>query len=745
MQQDLTAWDDEIAIYKEISALLSAPSPKAPLTWHDDQPAPSDVFQQARKMWLPDIACLSNYRLLRRLGIGAKSVVYRARRLDTHDMVAIKVVDTKHLSAREQRNVYNEVEILRILNREPVPDVVVKLLDVVDQPMHVCLVQPLAHADLYIELTRRGKFTEQDSKPVMRNLMSAVDFLHQRGVVHRDIKLENILVEYEYDYPDSITERKIRRVILADFGLAKQLGVGTTTTPCGTMEYAAPEVLQRQYSLTVDLWGLGVVLYTLLCGFPPFYHDDARELVRLISTATFSFPSPWWDDVSNDAKQAVSGLFRLEPHRWTIRELAQCAFLKTEDKWQVPTSLHTPTSEMSFRIRNATHTSSGSGELSAGAMMDRARDTTVSSTSLSDPAFSGKHEGRRTSVGWVMPMGVLQTPAEPSPHLRSPALARSPVGAVGAIGRHAKRPQSPLILIDAIRPANPSSPMAALPPLMTTTPGSSFASAMSFASHKSDDSKTSRASKESDYFEHGTLRQKRIEERAEWEKHKHRHHNRTGARQAPFEAPAKPPSPSPVSPAPGQLFVSPSDLSPLQDSVVAVVSGSRWREQEDEVSVTEYASAVSSMERVCGLGASIGPSSIGQRSGASSDLYDSALSRGLTVSTPVSLPSPLNKQALEASYWAARTLFDVDDTHDSAQLAHSIPSIQSIQRLASPTSPRVPSRLAKQAGEPSSAATGTRMQSQPFQLKMSESTLLTKRKQNHKLSVEQMDPPDGIL
>jgi serine/threonine protein kinase len=726
MADDLTKWDDEIAIHKEISGLLNNSSPRPPLKWTGADATHEAAFEHARRIWLPDIPCLKKFRLLMRIGSGAKSVVYRARNLDTAELCAIKVVDVKSLNTRERKNVYNEVAILRGLI--DAPDVLVHLLQLLDVSPHLCLVQRLSHTDLYHELVRRGKFSEVDAKLVLRNLITAIDFLHVRGIVHRDVKLENILVEYEYDYADNVSDRKIRRVILADFGLAKQLGVGTTTTPCGTMEYAAPEVLQQEYNKAVDLWGMGCVLYTLLCGFAPFHHDDPHELVRLISTATFSFPSPYWDDVSDDAKQVVSGLFRMEPQRWTTRDLILSHWMKREDKWLVPATLHTPASEVSFRNRNATNGSAGSGVSGA---VERTRELTISTLS-SDPAFSGKRGGRRTSLGgWVMPLGVLHTPVEASPGNRSPA-ARSP------LVKSALRPESPMLMVDLIRQTPPDklhSPLLAnhaLPPPMTsaTMSQSSFASALSLASPKSADSKSSRLSKESDYFEHGTLRKKRFDERAVWEKsNQNRHHRRAGGRtQAPFEAVET------VEKQPGQLFVSPSDLSPLQDSVIQPVSGSRWREEVESEISADYASAISSH----------GHDSLGRGKGSGAESYVTALSQGLIISTPISLPTPLNKHSLDASYWAARALFDpVDglhsvDSHASQLSQHSQNSQTSHtsevsmpespkKRTGSPTSPRVTSLLPKEVRESPRLASKKMKSHQPFELKMSESTLLNKR------------------
>lgn len=91
----------------------------------------------------------------------------------------------------------------------------------------------------------------------------------------------------------------IGRVKIADFGLSKQIRDETTATPCGTVGYTAPEIVKdERYSKSVDMWALGCVLYTLLCGFPPFYDESINVLTEKVARGYYTFLSPWWDDIS---------------------------------------------------------------------------------------------------------------------------------------------------------------------------------------------------------------------------------------------------------------------------------------------------------------------------------------------------------------------------------------------------------------------------------------------------------------
>jgi serine/threonine protein kinase len=166
-------------------------------------------------------------------------------------------------------------------------------------------------------------------------IASAVQHLHSHSIVHRDLKPENIL----YKSPND------DHLVLSDFGLSVDVPDGRSLTqPCGTLQYAAPEVLTaRTYQKAVDMWGIGVIAYALLCGFPPFYTNtgDEQELANKIADAAFEFPSPWWDRVSSSAKDMISGLLEKDPtkrltaeqmleHEWMVNPATEVAYHDTE-------------------------------------------------------------------------------------------------------------------------------------------------------------------------------------------------------------------------------------------------------------------------------------------------------------------------------------------------------------------------------------------------------------------------------
>lgn len=114
-------------------------------------------------------------------------------------------------------------------------------------------------------------------------------------------------------------------VKLADFGLSKVIWDNSTLTPCGTVGYTAPEIVRDQkYSKSVDMWAIGCVLYTILCGFPPFYDESIRALTHKVARGDYTFLSPWWDPITPAAKDLISNLLNVDPEkRYTIEEFFQ--------------------------------------------------------------------------------------------------------------------------------------------------------------------------------------------------------------------------------------------------------------------------------------------------------------------------------------------------------------------------------------------------------------------------------------
>ncbi|KAG6308254.1 hypothetical protein E4U45_001824 [Claviceps purpurea] len=245
----------------------------------------------------------AKYRFGKTLGAGTYGVVREAD--GPTGKVAVKIILKKNVKGNEKM-VYDELDMLQRLKHPHI----VRFVDWFESRDKFYIVTELATGgELFDRICEQGKFTEKDASQTIKQIMSAVDYLHDNDVVHRDLKPENLL--YVTREPDS-------NLILADFGIAKALDSKEETlkTMAGSFGYAAPEVMeQKGHGKPVDMWSMGVITYTLLCGYPPFRSENLRDLLRECTIAPVPFHERYWKDVSQDAKDFILGLIVPDPEK----------------------------------------------------------------------------------------------------------------------------------------------------------------------------------------------------------------------------------------------------------------------------------------------------------------------------------------------------------------------------------------------------------------------------------------------
>ncbi|XP_039213429.1 calcium/calmodulin-dependent protein kinase type 1D [Crotalus tigris] len=247
------------------------------------------------------------------LGTGAFSEVVLAENRSSGKLFAVKCIPKKALKGKES-SIENEIAVLRKIKHENI----VALEDIYESSSHLYLVMQLVSGgELFDRIVEKGFYTEKDASTLIRQVLDAVYYLHRMGIVHRDLKPENLLY-YSQD-EDS-------KIMISDFGLSKMEGKGDVmSTACGTPGYVAPEVLaQKPYSKAVDCWSIGVIAYILLCGYPPFYDENDSKLFEQILKAEYEFDSPYWDDISESAKDFIRNLMEKDPNkRYTCEQAAR--------------------------------------------------------------------------------------------------------------------------------------------------------------------------------------------------------------------------------------------------------------------------------------------------------------------------------------------------------------------------------------------------------------------------------------
>jgi serine/threonine protein kinase len=291
---------------------------------------------------LPNYPGLERWILVEKMGDGAFSNVYRAKdSTGKHADVAVKVVRKFEMNSTQRANILKEVQIMRQLDH---PNIV-KLVDFNESKQYYYLILELCPGgELFHQIVRLTYFSENLSRHVIVQVANALEYLHETaGVVHRDIKPENLLFypipfiptknpkpkatdeedkEDEGEFIKGVGSGGMGVIKLADFGLSKVIWDSQTMTPCGTVGYTAPEIVKdERYSKSVDMWALGCVLYTLLCGFPPFYDESIQTLTEKVARGQYTFLSPWWDEISKSAQDLVSHLLTVDPDkRYDIKQ-----------------------------------------------------------------------------------------------------------------------------------------------------------------------------------------------------------------------------------------------------------------------------------------------------------------------------------------------------------------------------------------------------------------------------------------
>lgn len=242
-----------------------------------------------------------HYKQLELLGKGAFSEVYKAEKIVNGKQFAAKFISKKTLNAKEETSLESEICIMKRINH---PNIV-SLVELFDNRNALYIVMDLVTGgELFDRIVQKGVYTEADASHLVKQLLEAVSYIHNLGIIHRDLKPENLL------YYDESDESKI---MITDFGLAKDDDNQIQQTACGTPGYVAPEVLKLEaYGKPVDCWAIGVITYILLCGYPPFYSEVDQELYQCIMIADFEYDSPYWDEISKEAKHFVSHLIKLD-------------------------------------------------------------------------------------------------------------------------------------------------------------------------------------------------------------------------------------------------------------------------------------------------------------------------------------------------------------------------------------------------------------------------------------------------
>lgn len=248
----------------------------------------------------------------REIGHGHYGVVRKCMDRETKQWYAIKSI---------RKSKVGKVDVLRreitILQEVKHPNII-RLIEVHEDAKYLHLITELCTGgelfDRIIAKTQsaEGHFSERDAAKIIHCILDAIAYCHDiKQIVHRDLKPENFLFE---------TTAENANIKIIDFGLSRHdpQNISVMKTKVGTPYYVAPEVLKREYTKSCDMWSIGVITYILLCGYPPFYGDSDNQIFDSVKLGRFDFPSPDWDDISNEAKDFIHCLLKKDPSQRLI-------------------------------------------------------------------------------------------------------------------------------------------------------------------------------------------------------------------------------------------------------------------------------------------------------------------------------------------------------------------------------------------------------------------------------------------
>lgn len=263
----------------------------------------------------------ADYVISKEIGTGAYGKVFLAEDRRSLSLRAVKVI--QKIRVQDYQTFVNEIEILKKLDH---PNIVNIIETYENERLCFVVLEHCRGGELFDRLVKLNVFSEAQAASIMKQLLSAVMYCHNHGICHRDLKPENCLY---------VTEDENSELKIIDFGLSAHIKEEDLLHDLtGTPYYLAPEMMSGNYTKIVDCWSLGVILYMLLSGTPPFNGKDNNEILMSVYNGSFTFRPPGFKNVSDFAKDLICRLLTKDP---THRITAQQAYMHPWIQGCIPT------------------------------------------------------------------------------------------------------------------------------------------------------------------------------------------------------------------------------------------------------------------------------------------------------------------------------------------------------------------------------------------------------------------------
>ena len=261
----------------------------------------------------------SEYEIQEKLGEGTYGCVYKVLQKTTSFLRAVKAIKRKNV---DSKSFSNEIAVLKTLDH---PNIIKLFECYYDNNYYYMVEEYCSGGDLFDYIQKQKFFSERKAAIIFKQLISAINHLHKKNIVHRDLKPENI-VFIKTNKKDDIF------IKIIDFGTSISFKQGHLTQELGTIYYIAPEVFKNNYNEKADIWSCGIILYTMLCGHPPFMGNNEEKIKNKILNSKLTFPSNEFKNISQDAINFIKQLLDYNPDKRLSAEES------LENKWLISLS-----------------------------------------------------------------------------------------------------------------------------------------------------------------------------------------------------------------------------------------------------------------------------------------------------------------------------------------------------------------------------------------------------------------------
>ena len=258
------------------------------------------------------------YTIIKDLGHGSYGQVKKVKHKKLNEIRAMKITNKKTYSSKY------EIDILRKISHPNITNIF-EIFE--DSKKYYVIMEFLEGGELFDAITSIGSFSEESACQVMKQILSAIYYLHSNCIVHRDLKPENIMLLQK-------PQNGNYHIKLIDFGTAKTFKPGKKMSKfIGTSYYIAPEVLKERYDEKCDVWSCGIILYILLCGYPPFNGNANVEIFHAIQNQNPIFTGEEWEDITPEAKDLIKIMLKKNPNeRWSADQCLKHKWFKMLDE-----------------------------------------------------------------------------------------------------------------------------------------------------------------------------------------------------------------------------------------------------------------------------------------------------------------------------------------------------------------------------------------------------------------------------